>query len=123
MSEARTWLYFGCHQQAGHYFWEPGMRRFYHHIASRGIESIDGVLCPRGPEKPYIAAFSRLGGWGYSALSFWDYTVDRRPKSNSNFLAPSLTIAPAELLAQSRLVFPEVWARLPTIRLLEGEAA
>jgi hypothetical protein len=110
------WLYFGCHQAAGHYLWQPGMHKIYR-IGAESFDWVDGALCPRGPEVPYVAAFTRLGGWGYSAISFWDYTVDKRGKSNSNFLAASLTVEPNGMLKQSKVIFPEVWARLPEVCL------
>ena len=113
----RPWFYFGCYERPGHFLFVPGMRTEYTHRLSRG--GLDGLFCP--PEKVglYIAALSRLGGHGYSVLSFWDRTVDTRPGSNSNFLAPSLTCSPESILAGARMFFPEVYARLPPISFLE----
>ena len=64
-----------------------------------------------------MAALSRLGGWGVSALSFWDRTGDSRPGSNSTFFAPGLTISAEDIVAGSKRLFPQVWARLPEVRL------
>jgi hypothetical protein len=116
------WLYFGCHQRPGHYLFSPGMRSAPRDLA-RKLERLDAKLAPQDTTEPYIAVVSRLGGYGCSALSFWDYSVDRRQGSNSIVFAPSLTISPEDLLAGVEQHFPEVRARLPslTLRAPEGE--
>lgn len=111
------WLYFGCHRRAGHYLFKPGMRETYGQ-EYRKLLNFDGLLPLQGDRAGYVATVSRLGAWGATALAFWDYTVDTRPGSNSVFYAPSLTIEPDELLVQARAQFPEVWQRLPDVKLL-----
>lgn len=103
-------LYFGCHDGAGHYLHEPGMVRCHGINQPRNF---DGLLAPQDSTKPYIAAVSRLEGWGMSALSFWDYSVDKRPGSNSIFFFTSLDISPDDMLAVAKKRFPSVFARLP----------
>lgn len=104
------WLYFGCNGGAGHYLFEQGMFR-----ANESIRqcNFDGLLAPQDSKLPYVAAVSRLGGWGMTALSFWDYSVDKRGGSNSIIFAPSLTISPDDLLIEAQRRFPQVFARLP----------
>lgn len=123
---SRTWLYFGCRSRndIGHFLSAPGMRTERSYALTSIFNHFDGVLCPH-PERgvgPYLAAFSRLGGLGYSALSFWDYSADKRSASNANFFAPNLTISAEDMLEQSKQMFPEVWARLPEVRLWRAVA-
>lgn len=113
------WLYFGCHREPGHYLWTVGMGRNYDHRLNK-LSHFDGSLPPQGDQTGYVASVSRLGGWGMSALAFWDYSVDKRGGCNSVFFAPSLTISPGELMAGAKKHFPEVWARLPEVRFMAG---
>jgi hypothetical protein len=118
------WLYFGCHQRAGHYVFAEGMRSYNPPYDSfmRKLEYFDGKLPPQGDPTPYIATVSRLEGWGLTALAFWDYSVDSRGGCNSVVFAPSLTITPEELLAEAQKRFPQVFQRLPQIVRLVGAA-
>jgi hypothetical protein len=111
------WLYFGCYRRPGHYLFKPGMREPYS-PDMRKLLNFDGLLPPQNNGAGYVATVSRLEAWGVTALAFWDYTVDSRGGSNSVFYAPSLTISPDRLLAEARERFPEVWARLPEVKLL-----
>jgi hypothetical protein len=118
MSE-KLWLYFGCFQEVGHYLWEPGKVSPHKIYGSRRF-NFDGMLCP-DDRAPYVAALSRLGGLGYSALAFWDYSVDRRAGSNSIFFAPSLTCSAETIIAGAQQYFPQVWQRLPGLALDRNE--
>lgn len=106
----KHWLYFGCHEEAGHFLHGIRMRRTYE---PRALNHFDGLLAPQDASDPYIATFSRIGGWGLSAISFWDYSVDKRGKSNSIFYAPTLALQPQEMLEAAKRGFPSVFARLP----------
>jgi hypothetical protein len=112
-----NWLYFGCYRRPGHYLFKPGMREPYS-PELRKLLNFDGILPPQDNSTGYVATVSRLEAWGVTALAFWDYTVDSRGGSNSVFYAPSLTITPDEMIEQARAQFPEVWARLPAVKLL-----
>jgi hypothetical protein len=81
------------------------------------LGQFDGTLPPRDSTVGYVATLSRLGGWGLSALAFWDYTVDKRGGCNSVFFAPSLTISAEDLIVGAKAQFPQVWARMPEISL------
>ena len=109
------WFYFGCHNGPGHYVFREGMRQHYEPYSSqrRELSRFDGMLPPQDSTEPYIAVVSRLPGWDVSALAFWDYSVDSRSGSNSVVFAPSLTIAPEELLIEAQKRFPQVFSRLP----------
>ena len=116
------WLYFGCNRQPGHYLFCEGMRPRYDRKYDR-MTHFDGKLPPQDSTEPYIATVSRLEGWGMSALAFWDYSVDKRGGCNSVVFAPSLTIAPDDLLAEAKARFPEVFGRLPQpVRLLSSNS-
>jgi hypothetical protein len=106
------WLYFGCNREPGHYLYTEGMLPNFV-VKFRRLGMFDGLLAPQQSSAPYIASVTRLGGWGFTALSFWDYSVDKRGGCNSIIFAPSLVITPEELLRVAEIRFPEVWARLP----------
>jgi len=103
-------FYFGC--------WN-GLRGHYLHKA-RGFEvsiertpwgrSIDGMLAPAGPRVQGLATLAHKGGW--TALAFWDNTVDQRPGSNSAFLVEGIKTFD-EMVAMAKETFPEVWGRFP----------
>lgn len=103
--------YFGCIDRPGHYMHGP---RGYDREADRFTEGnpwgykIDGRLCPSGPEVEGRALVHHKDGW--TALSFWDRSVDRRGKCNSNFLAEG-TFTFAEMIELARQHFPKVVAR------------
>lgn len=106
-------IYFGCHGGPGHYTWGPGMRRLVQRYGSRDFTRFDGMLPSQTDTTPYVATLSRLGGWGMSALAFWDYSVDSRGGCNSVFFLESLTVTPGDFLEQAQAKFPEVFRRLP----------
>jgi hypothetical protein len=115
------WLYFGCGpRESGHYLYTESGQKLHHY--GRPDSFImqmcwDGNLAPQPEPAPdtliYRAALSRLGGWGYSALSWWDRSADKRGKSNSTILAPNLAIEPAAMLDEAKRRFPWVFSRLP----------
>lgn len=117
MSVVGPCFYFGCVERPGHFLFDERLVTVYDRQGSvaRSLNHFDGALCYPEKDGPYIAALSRLWGLGYSALSFWDYTVDKRGACNSNFFIPDLNGTPAELLAIAGARFPRIFARLPAI--------
>lgn len=109
----KEWLYFGAHERPGHFLFIEGMTRAPFRKELSLLTNFDGLLPSHTAPEPYVATVSRLEGFGVSALAFWDFSVDSRDCSNSIVFAPSLTIAPAELLAEAQRRFPEVFNRLP----------
>lgn len=110
--------YFGCDGQAGHYMHLPTMRTDTKFMYGNpwGL-SIDGGLL-KGAKERYVLA--KKDGW--TALSFWDNTVDKRPGSHSTFLAQGeFTLEQMFELAHKN--FPQIAARvsLPAARPTEGE--
>jgi hypothetical protein len=116
----KQWVYFGCHKQPGHYVFSEGMGTLPYSAIERNLNQFDGALPPQDDRTPYIAAVSRLGGWGMTALAFWDYSVDKRGGCNSVVFAPSLDIGADELLAEAQRRFPQVFARLPSAVVLKA---
>lgn len=107
------WYYFGCRDQAGHYLFDQSGQENYGYGPERPLGQFDGCLAPQPERDLYVAAVSRLGGVGYTALAWWDRSVDKRPASNSIIFAPGLDGDPAELLAEAERRFPWVFSRLP----------
>lgn len=94
----------------------PGMTRSGVPRELEDLVKFDGQLAPQfAKEILYIAAFSQLDGWGYSALSWWDRTVDDRPGSNSTIFCPATKISPEMILhgAEQPDRFAKVLQRLP----------
>ena len=114
----RRWFYFGCYEQAGHYLFESnGYKAPYNHPLGK----FDGCLCLPEAVGERVAAISRLGAFGYSALAFWDRSIDSRPGSNSIIFAPSLDITPAEMVEGARHYLPRFAKRWPSIDVSRAE--
>lgn len=76
-------LYFGCwDNNTGHCLFQSKYNK--PSMASIPWKNIDGGLCP-GSRKEGIAKIHHCEGW--TALAFWDYSIDQRAGSNSVFLA------------------------------------
>jgi hypothetical protein len=110
-------IYFGCERPGvkGHYYWLPGMK-----MADGGLDGarlspfgeVDGRLTPPATTTQGAAALHHCGGW--TALAIHDYSVDRRPGSNSVFLFYA-TLAFDEAVAAAREAFPDVVSRIGVI--------
>ncbi len=111
-----SWMYFGCWREAGHYLFLPGMHKIYDRQVSP-LSHFDAMLAPQPESILYRAAFSRLGGWNLSALSWWDRSVDTRPASNSIVFAPGAVVSAEWMLEEAHKVFPEVFKHQP-VRIL-----
>lgn len=105
--------YWGCISgiEKGHYLWRPGMR-----YASREIGELpegwqgflDGGLCPKEQQIEGQALLHHLDGW--TALAFWDRSMDTRPGSNSLFLAQG-TFEFEQMLMIAEIHFPVIKSR------------
>ena len=103
--------YYGCVKGSGHFFHDVHLQ--HDCTAWRDIPwaNIDGKLCPRdghGPQVEGEAALHHLGGW--TALAFWDRSVDARIECNSVFFAEG-TYGPDAMMQIAREHFPSIWAR------------
>ena len=122
-------VYFGCIDRSGHYFWENE----HHTTRSRDVleaaivaiwPNYDGALCyghrgnyDNGPQEEGLALLHHKGGW--TALSFWDRSIDSRGGCSSNFFVHgTFTFDQMCQIAEAR--FPSVWKRYKfKVRLLE----
>jgi hypothetical protein len=121
------WLYFGCRSGAGHYLINVRGNSLGSDKIIRRLEAMDGKLAPQpepaSAQQCYVAAFSRLGGFNLSTLSWWDRSVDTRSGSNSTLFAPGLDISAEEMLVHGQKLFPWVFSRLPQPLKLQSENA
>ncbi len=131
-------FYFGCVGKPGHYWFAEGLGPVYGddgdgyegprghpwRPTNRGGLGIDGKLAPRsthptpadriGPGvyevAQGLATLHHVAGW--TALSFWDRSVDHRGASNSNFITHDV-VSFDDMELRCRAAFPEVWSRFP----------
>lgn len=100
-------FYFGCNDQPGHYMHSPGMKVQWGFCRNNPWGySIDGGLL-KGHKERFV--LTHKDGW--TALSFVDNTVDKRPGSNSSFLAEG-TFTLDEMFELARKNFPHIAARI-----------
>ena len=103
--------YFGCIGDAGHYIFVPTGHKDYRTDVLKTNPwgyKIDGKLCPSGSEVEGKALLNHKDGW--TALSFWDRSVDTRGACNSNFLAVG-TFSFDEMMKFANEHFPTVMNR------------
>lgn len=87
-------VYFGCWKDKGHYVRAlSGISRYskeeYAFTDTNPWKyEIDSGLCPTGQEIEGVCAIHHKDGW--TALSYWDRSIDNRGKSNSNFFAEGI---------------------------------
>jgi len=116
--------YFGCIGIIGHHFFNSGGRE----ISSKDIKihglSEDLLRCIDGTYPPstdltmgrYVeVVFRQLN---VIIISWWDYSVDKRVKSNSNLIAYGYS-STEEVIADAKLKFPMVMNRQPDIKPFE----
>lgn len=110
-------FYFGCWDDTGHRFYAPRGACVKGIVGPWGYE-VDGKLCPPGPQKQGVAALHHKDGW--TALAFWDRSVDSRPGSCSVFLTEEeLRYGPMIVRAVDQ--FPEVFGRFSFMVSMPGE--
>lgn len=128
-------FYFGCLGEKGHFFHAPRRTRSDAYNLSQaagaalGRSGLDGALCWNSPrsdcdrydrrdETEGLAFRTCHGGW--TAVAFWDRSVDPRGACNSAFLVRGdLTFA--QVIRASRHAWPQVWARF-TFDVVEVDA-
>lgn len=115
-----TVFYFGCMGEAGHYFFNRDTRysRSIDAIGPWGY-SVDGKLQPSGSQAEGQALLHHKGDW--TALAFWDRSVDERPGSCSVFLADA-KLDFGQMLEAAKAAFPSVLARyrFPVVLVIKG---
>lgn len=104
-------LYFGCIREVGHYLYDTKWTRSLD-FSVVPWDEIDGKLCPQETTDQGASELHQKEGW--TALAFWDYSIDKRPGSNSVFFAEGLHTF-AEMCQISREHFPQVYERIDFI--------
>lgn len=106
-------FYFGCYKSVGHYLINQAGRLIVPSQASIPWE-VDEMerLCPPtryyADEKEGRAALHHRNGW--TALAFWDRSVDTSYNSKSVFLAEGNLEFDA-MIEQAQAAFPQIWKR------------
>lgn len=105
-------FYFGCIGEAGHYMFDERLRKTWKRDTSYSypvpFEKVDGGLCKSGAQVQGEALLHHKDGW--TALSFWDRTVDTRGGCNSNFFFDEI-LTFDEALKEAEQRFPSIFER------------
>jgi hypothetical protein len=111
-------FYFGCMGQSGHYLHDPAIKGRVRVVvppdwpAAWGPHGggLDGTLLAKGaPQVEGVAQLHHVDGW--TALAFWDRSVDNRGGSNSVFVTRGLLDFDTMRTA-AEVAWPQVFARL-----------
>lgn len=108
-------FYFGPWDEAGHYLFIEGGRSVTDELRgsfpfNEWKGDIDGALQPQdGSQDEGVALVHHKDGW--TALSFWDRSVDTRPGSNSNYFAEGDFIF-NEMVEMAKTRFAERWGKM-----------
>lgn len=118
MSEPRM-FYFGPWDRAGHFFFDENGRSVSDYPRYPvPWQAVDGVLQPKcDPKDPYRireevegeALLHHKDGW--TALCFWDRSVDKRGACNSNYFAEG-TFTFEQMVEMAKRRFSERWGRM-----------
>lgn len=110
-----TIFYFGCWSpsKSGHYLYFPGglnaERQLPIDFPIARYETLDGGLLPnRLPQLEGKATFVNINGW--TIITFWDFSGDSRPGSNSSFVMRGVFTF-GEACGLARHAFSEIWKR------------
>lgn len=107
-------MYYGCYREPGHHLWGPGMERV--DVPELPWPELDRELAPPRA-RPGEVALHHKDGW--TALAFWDRSIDQQPGANSVFLIPEeLDFDAAKALVSE--AFPAVWEQLTCVVRLPG---
>lgn len=108
-------VFYGCIGGVGHYWWPYKERRSLYRPSSLPWERVDGALTPTTTTKQGTARLHHKDGW--TALAVHDYSVDRRPGSNSNFFIHA-DLDLDEMLFSIVEFWPEVAGRIGEITVV-----
>lgn len=99
--------YLGCwDERKGHYLKDKN--GFSPNPNNLPWKQIDGTLAPDTTIKAGIAKLHHKDNW--TALAFWDYSIDHRPNSNSVFLAKG-EFTFDEMMQIAKDDFPQIMER------------
>lgn len=114
-------LYFGCIGHAGHSLFEydsPGgyiratsanLREYFPQSNLECLKAIDGTFGPHTREQ---GKYNDCTIPPLRIVSWWDYTIDSRPGSNSNLIGIGYESA-EEMIDDAYKIFPSVMNRQP----------
>lgn len=114
-------FYFGPIKEPGHYLWDiRGKMLWPSQIGPWTLGDLDGSVQPKGiNQSEGIALLHHKDGW--TALAFWDRTVDTRMGSNSVYVADAV-LSFEEIVALAKEQFKERWEQMKfEVRLAEGK--
>lgn len=107
------YYYYGCDNlNTGHYLFDTAMNSISWRIAEKIIpwgNKIDGGLCVKSGEIQGKALLHYKDGW--TCLSFWDRSIDKRYGSNSNFITDRTISTFVEMVDLMKAMFPKIWKR------------
>lgn len=105
--------FFGCYRDGGHYYFDPETEQSIGRREAPGPWGllIDGRLAPPNDSTANKAIVTHKDGW--TALSFWDYTIDSRGNSNANFLTRG-EYDFAEMIELATEQWPQIMQRFKT---------
>lgn len=108
-------LYYGCDlRESGHYAWRPNWQRwraptpFDGTTGSATMLDGGGFTPPMGEENGK-ARLTHVDGW--TVLSFWDNSMDKRPGSHATFAVDD-TVDFETMLQLAREAYPAVFGRM-----------
>lgn len=107
--DKRTY-YFGCMGVTGHYMFPATRRGNFPDANYKVIEYIDGLYTPGGSTEQGKAQFSMIGP--FTIIAWHDYTVDKRPGSNSNIIGYGFTGTRSEIIVD---MFKDFMIRFPQV--------
>jgi hypothetical protein len=102
--------------QTGHFLYQPGSS---YHIWENNLPrdfpvreyTLDGAfLPPYQPQVEGLATHLHINGW--TLLTFWDRSADRRGNSCASFICRG-TLDFDDMVAHCKNAFPSVWKRFP----------
>jgi hypothetical protein len=109
--------YFGCFDDVGHHLHDSdGCTISDRNATPWSWPEVDGSLAPEGEQFQSLALLHKKEGW--TAIAFWDRTLDTRGNSNSAFFAEG-DFTFEEMLELAKKYFPAQVKRIGTIRLKE----
>ena len=111
-------FYAGCKGQPGHFLWDNKGGRPKHQYGTESPipwDSWDGKLQPKGGKYGEALIFYKRRTTDepmWTAIGFWDSTVDKRPGSCSCFFADS-HLSFEDMVADAKEHWPQIFARFP----------
>lgn len=101
--------YFGCCDGIkGHYLKNENRVGISFYNNELPWKNFDGKLAPKRTNKAGIAKLHHKDNW--TALSFWDYSIDHRPGSNSIFFSEGVRTF-EQMIQINKTAFPDIMKR------------